>query len=61
VLRLCRPLRARRGHGVPTIELSTDPGLVGFRSTRHIRLEGDRLTLSGLDFRAGTKRTQQIV
>lgn len=30
-----------------TIELSTDPGLVGFRSTRHIWLEGDRLILSG--------------
>ena len=44
-----------------TIELSTDPGLVGFRSTRHIRLDGDRLTLSGPDFRPGTKRTQQIV
>lgn len=44
-----------------TIELSTDPGLVGFRSTWHIRLEGDRLTLSGPDFRPGTKRTQQIV
>ena len=43
------------------IELSTDPSLVGFRSTRHIRLEGDRLTLSGPDFRPGTKRTQQIV
>lgn len=44
-----------------TIELSTDPGLVGFRSTRHIQLEGDRLTLSGPDFQPGTKRTPQIV
>ena len=44
-----------------TIELSTDPGLIGLRSTRHIRLEGDRLTLSGPDFRPGTRRTQQIV
>ena len=44
-----------------TIELSTDPALVGLRSTRHIKLDGDRLTLSGPDFTAGTNRTQQIV
>ena len=44
-----------------SIELSTDPALVGLRSTRHIKLDGDRLTLSGPDFTAGTNRTQQIV
>ena len=43
------------------IELSTNKGLVGLRSTRHIKLDGDRLTLSGPDFAAGTNRTQQIV
>ncbi len=44
-----------------TIELSTNKALVGLRSTRHIGLDGDRLTLSGPDFAAGTARTQQIV
>jgi hypothetical protein len=44
-----------------SIELSTDPALVGIRSTRHIALEGDRLTLSGPDFTAGTGRSQRIV
>ena len=43
------------------IELSTNPALVGLRSTRHIALDGDRLILSGPDFTAGTNRTQQIV
>ena len=43
------------------IELSTNKALVGLRSTRHIELHGDRLTLSGPDFAAGTARTQQIV
>jgi len=44
-----------------SIELSTEPALIGVRSTRHIALEGDRLTLSGPDFLPGTKRTQKIV
>jgi hypothetical protein len=44
-----------------SIEASTDPSLVGVRSTRHIALDGERLTLSGPDFRAGTGRTQKIV
>ena len=44
-----------------SIELSTNPALIGLRSTRHIALEGDRLTLSGPDFLPGTKRTQRIV
>ena len=43
------------------IEVSTNRALVGLRSTRHIELYGDRLTLSGPDFAAGTARTQQIV
>lgn len=44
-----------------TIEVSTDPALVGVRSTRSIAFDGDRLTLSGPDFQAGTGRTQKIV
>jgi hypothetical protein len=44
-----------------SIELSTDSTLVGVRSTRHIALDGDRLTLSGPDFTPATKRLQRIV
>jgi len=44
-----------------SIEVATDPSLVGVTSTRHIKLEGDRLTLSGPDFHAGSGRTQTIV
>ena len=44
-----------------SIELSTNPALIGLRSMRRIALEGDRLTLSGPDFLPGTQRTQQIV
>jgi hypothetical protein len=44
-----------------SIELSTNSALIGVRSTRHIELDGDRLTLSGPDFLPGTKRTQRIV
>jgi hypothetical protein len=44
-----------------SIELSTDPTLIGVRSTRHIALDGDRLTLSGPDFLPGTGRSQRII
>jgi hypothetical protein len=44
-----------------SIEISTDPTLVGVTTTRHIAREGDVLTLSGPDFRAGTGRRQKIV
>ena len=44
-----------------SIEISTDPTLVGMTTTRHIAREGDVLTLSGPDFRAGTGRNQKIV
>ena len=44
-----------------SIELSTNPALIGVRSTRHIKLDGDRLTLSGPDFLPGTPRSQRIV
>ena len=44
-----------------SIELSTNPALIGLRSTRQIEFEGDRLTLSGPDFLPGTRRRQRIV
>ena len=44
-----------------SIEISTNVALIGLTSTRHIALAGDRLTLSGPDFAAGTGRTQKIV
>ena len=44
-----------------SIEIATDPTLVGVTTTRRIALEGDVLTLSGPDFRAGTGRNQKIV
>jgi len=44
-----------------SIEIATDPTLVGLTTTRHIAREGDVLTLSGPDFRSGTGRTQKIV
>ncbi len=43
-----------------SIEIATDPALIGFTSTRHIQLDGDRLVLSGPDFTAGNGRTQRI-
>ena len=44
-----------------SIEVATNPALIGVTSTRHIELDGDRLTLSGPDFATGTGRTQKIV
>jgi lipocalin-like protein len=44
-----------------SIEIATDPTLVGLTTTRHIDREGDVLTLSGPDFRGGTGRSQKIV
>jgi len=43
------------------IEVASDPALVGVTTTRLIARDGDRLVLSGADFRAGTGRTQKIV
>ena len=51
----------RGGTVYHSIEISTDPTLVGVTTTRHIAREGDVLTLSGPDFRAGTGRSQKIV
>jgi len=44
-----------------SIEVATNPALIGVTSTRYIKLEGDRLTLSGPDFAAGSGRSQKIV
>jgi hypothetical protein len=44
-----------------TIEIASDPALIGLTTTRHISRDGDRLTLSGSDFRPGTGRSQKIV
>ena len=51
----------RGGAVYHSIEIATDPALVGLTTTRHIAREGDVLTLSGPDFRAGTGRSQKIV
>jgi hypothetical protein len=51
----------RDGTVYHSIEVATNPALVGITSTRHIALDGDRLTLSGPDFSAGSGRTQRIV
>ena len=51
----------RRDAVYHSIEISTDPTLVGITTTRHIAREDDVLTLSGPDFRAGTGRRQKIV
>lgn len=51
----------RDGTVFHSIEVATNPALIGVTSTRHIKLDGDRLTLSGPDFATGTGRTQMIV
>ena len=51
----------RDGAVYHSIEIATDPTLVGKTTTRHIAREGDVLTLSGPDFQAGTGRSQKIV
>jgi hypothetical protein len=51
----------RDGAVVHEIALSPQPGLSGVASLRNVQLEGDRLTLSGPDFSAGSPRTQRIV
>lgn len=44
-----------------SIDVASDAALVGVTTMRHIARDGDRLTLSGPDFRAGTGRSQKIV
>lgn len=50
----------RDGTVYHSIEIATNPALIGLRSTRHITLDGDHLVLSGPDFVAGMKRSQRI-
>ncbi len=51
----------RDGAVYHSIEVSSDPALVGVTSTRRMACDGDRLVLSGPDFHAGTGRHQKIV
>ena len=51
----------RDGAAFHSIEVATNPTLIGITSTRYIALDGDRLTLSGPDFSTGSGRTQKIV
>lgn len=50
----------RDGAAYHAIEVASNPALIGITSTRHIDLAGERLTLSGPDFAAGSPRTQRI-
>ena len=50
----------RDGAAYHSIQIATNPALIGITSTRHIALEGDRLILSGPDFAASSPRTQRI-
>jgi len=43
------------------IEIASDPALAGITTRRELQLDGDRLTLTGADFRPGTGRRQVIV
>lgn len=51
----------RDGAVFHAIEVSTNPALVGFTSTRQIKLDGDRLTLTGPDFVPNVRRYQRII
>ena len=51
----------RDGTVYHSIDVATNPALIGITSTRHIELAGGHLVLSGPDFAAGSPRTQRIV
>ena len=51
----------RDGTVYHSIEIATNPALIGITSTRHIDLDGDTLTLTGPDFAAASPRTQRII
>jgi Lipocalin-like domain len=51
----------REGAVVHKIELGTNPALAGVNSVRHVKLDGDRLTLTGSDFSAGSPRSHRIL
>jgi hypothetical protein len=44
-----------------SIVVATNPSLAGITSTRHIMLDGDRLTLSGPDFSPDAPRFHRII
>ncbi|MFO1085621.1 MAG: lipocalin-like domain-containing protein [Reyranellaceae bacterium] len=44
-----------------SIEVASEPALVGVTTIRYIARDGDMLTLSGPDFRADSCRRQKIV
>jgi hypothetical protein len=48
-------------HVIHQIAIATNPALDGLNSRRDAALDGDRLTLSGADFSAGSPRSQRIV
>ena len=51
----------RDGAVFHSIDVATNPALAGITSARHIRLDGDRLTLSGPDFSPGSPRHHRIM
>ena len=51
----------REGAVIHRISLAPNPALTGVETLRHASLEGDRLTLSGPDFSAGSPRSHRIV
>lgn len=51
----------RDGVAFHSIEVATNPALAGITSTRHILLDGSRLTLSGPDFSPGAPRFHRII
>jgi Lipocalin-like domain len=51
----------RDGAVFHSIAIATNPALIGLTSTRHIKLDGNTLTLDGPDFSPTSPRRQQIV
>ena len=51
----------RQGVAFHSIEVATNPALAGVTSTRHILLDGNRLTLSGPDFSPDAPRFHRII
>ena len=51
----------RNGVAFHSIEVATNPALAGVTSTRHILLDGNRLTLSGPDFSPDAPRFHRII
>ena len=51
----------RKGVAYHSIDVATNPALAGVTSTRHILLDGRRLTLSGPDFSPDAPRFHRII